>query len=119
MLTTATNISDLRREFARIQDAASYIVIKSEWREAVAAELAIMGIDTATATPEQWIDAANAATVVCPKCSGSGEYIWGGTTNGKPNHKGTCYQCLGKGQQDVDDLFRNKKHLLYSISRAI
>lgn len=37
------------------------------------------------------------ATQTCYKCSGSGEYSWGGSVNGKPVHTGPCFRCDGTG----------------------
>lgn len=34
----------------------------------------------------------------CPKCGGSGLYIWGAMINGRPQYAGECWRCNGSGR---------------------
>lgn len=52
----------------------------------------------------------------CPKCQGTGEYRWGGTTNGRPNHVGRCFSCRGSGWQTRADINRNWAYNRFRIS---
>jgi DnaJ-class molecular chaperone len=55
----------------------------------------------------------------CCKCSGTGEYRWQVTVQGKPAVKAaTCYSCGGTGEQTRSDIARNNaynRHKLASI----
>jgi hypothetical protein len=119
-LTAPTDLDELRREFQRIQTAASFAVGKSAWRVEVLRELERAGLCDATATPADWVGAAGRATVVCPKCQGTGEYRWGAVDleTGKTTHAAMCFQCEGSGRQDPDDFHRNKAYLFHSIRIA-
>jgi hypothetical protein len=59
---------------------------------------------------------ANEAPGKCSKCNGSGEYTWGGTTNGKPAKTGTCFSCRGTGEQSNRQIARNNAYNRHKIN---
>jgi DnaJ-class molecular chaperone len=55
----------------------------------------------------------------CAKCSGSGEYRWGGTVNGRSRFTGTCNACRGTGEQSAADIRRNHAFNRHQIGRVL
>ena len=62
-------------------------------------------------TPAQWVAGAEAATVPCGRCAGTGRYHKG--------KGGPCYRCAGKGVQDLDDARRNHAYDRHAIREAV
>jgi hypothetical protein len=58
----------------------------------------------------------NDAPGKCVKCNGSGEYAWGGSTNGKPSKTGTCFSCRGTGAQCNRQIARNRAYNRHKIN---
>jgi hypothetical protein len=119
-MTETESIGELRAAFKRMREAGRFIFGRA-WDAAVETKLASRGLTIDTATTTDWIDAAESTTLVCEKCHGTGDYRWGAFDLIKKTsaHSGPCYQCSGSGVQDIDDMFRNRSHVLYSISRAV
>ena len=46
----------------------------------------------------------------CPKCGGSGTYVWGAIVNGVPSKSGTCFDCAGKGYVTAADKLRDERY---------
>ena len=44
----------------------------------------------------------------CADCGGSGRWVMGPITNGKPAREGQCFRCQGKGWQSPADVRRNR-----------
>ena len=118
MTTTTESITTLRTAYRRMQVAGRF-TYGAEWNKTVTDILAERGMDETTAKPIDWVEAAESVILPCEKCHSTGTYCWGGMVNGKPLHTGDCYQCGGNGEQTMDDMFRNRSHMLYSVSRAI
>lgn len=53
----------------------------------------------------------------CCKCRGTGTYAWGGSSNGKPGHTGTCFSCQGTGKQSRKQIARNYSYNVHKIAR--
>ncbi len=51
----------------------------------------------------------------CPKCKGTGVYVWGACINGKMTHSGPCHSCGGTGQQSASDIARNHAYNRHKI----
>jgi hypothetical protein len=115
MATSTATIGELRAYYRRMQEAGRFVFGRA-WDEAVRAKLRV---HPNVATPRDWVDAAEAATLPCERCHATGIYTWGGTVNGRPVHSGTCHHCGGSGMQDLDDMFRNRAYVLHSIRSAV
>lgn len=110
-------ISQARQEFRRLQQNAAASIGVAAWR--VEVDKLVKAIaKKSVPTPEQWLEAAQKATVPCDRCNGTGQYAWGGSINGKPVHTGQCFRCTGKGRQDQEDFCRNMVYDRHAISRA-
>lgn len=96
----------MRVNFGKLRRNACYVVSKETWMAEVKKELMKLGVDEKIATPEQWVEAAEKATVKCPDCH-NGIYYWGACVNGRMTHSGQCVRCAGKGRQDQSDFKRN------------
>jgi DnaJ-class molecular chaperone len=57
----------------------------------------------------------NATPGKCCKCSGTGVYRWGATTNGKSEHSGPCHSCRGTGEQSFAQIKRNECYNKHKI----
>ena len=59
----------------------------------------------------------NAKPGRCCKCSGSGEYRWGTSVNGRPAKSGPCFSCKGTGRQDRKQIRTNITYNRHKIAR--
>ena len=103
MSTVIMPTEELRERFRTLRRNAGIAASYDEWFEEVQNLLA----DNDDPTPDEWVAAAEAATVKCGRCQGTGVYRWGAVINGRSTHQGACYQCEGKGRQGQADFKRN------------
>ncbi len=99
------NVGQLREQFLRLKRNAMYCASEAEWMaEVVKLAKALSGGEEPT--PEQWVLAAQRATVKCDRCK-DGRYYWGAVINGTPSKSGPCFRCGGTGRQGQEDFARN------------
>lgn len=115
---TALDLAELRRTYKRHKTAATWIAGTDEFNAALDRSIRRLGFTRATMTPPQWVEAIESILLFCDRCKGTGDYCWGGTINGRPVHKATCFHCLGSGQQTLDDAYRNVAYIRYAIVAA-
>lgn len=108
----------LRGVFKRHREACLYFATKADYLAALAVAAKQVRPDGGTLTPAEWVDAIEWIVLPCDRCRRTGDYCWGGTINGRPVHKATCYHCGGAGRQTIDDVHRNRVHLFHYIRAA-
>jgi hypothetical protein len=105
---TMGGLGELRERFRKLRRNAGYGGVES-WDRAVEALARKMARKAGLGepTPEQWVAAAEVATIECDQCHGRGTYCWGAVVNGVPTHSGPCFRCCGTGRQGQADFARN------------
>lgn len=97
------DLSSARQEYARIRG----LFYSGSDCDAADFDAAVKARVGENATPEKWVETAQAMKVPCRRCAGTGQYITG-TVNGKPTGPGgDCFRCEGKGMQTYSDAKRN------------
>ena len=116
----AKTINELRADFRRMPDAGRFIFGRV-WDTSVMKLLDDREIGPTYATPEQWVDAAQSVVIPCVKCHGTGNYCWGNfdLNTKKTAYSGPCYQCYGRGTQNINDMFRDRSHTFHYINHAV
>ena len=108
-------LQEFRARFKRHRDACLFVVVRADFDAALDRAIHRFQFDRAEMTPAQWVAAIEAILLPCERCKGTGDYCWGGTINGRPVHKATCYHCGGAGQQTLEDAYRNRSYMKYWI----
>ena len=108
MAIAKSNIAEMRVEYARLRDNATYTFPKGEWEAAVRELADALADRPGEPAPRDWLLAARSASLPCPRCKGAGLYA-----SGPPKRAGgfatiACDRCGGRGEQTQADSARNR-----------